>query len=65
MTDNRIGLDRTRFDLPFDFVSQRRVSNPCSARHFRTFSKIHTTFEGTSEIQQLVIARVIAGMHIE
>jgi alkylation response protein AidB-like acyl-CoA dehydrogenase len=28
-------------------------------------AKIHTIFEGTSEIQQLVIARAISGLHIE
>ena len=28
-------------------------------------SKTHTIFEGTSEIQQLVIARAITGMRIE
>ena len=28
-------------------------------------SKIHTIFEGTSEIQQLVIARAISGLRIE
>jgi acyl-CoA dehydrogenase len=27
-------------------------------------SKIYTIFEGTSEIQRLVIARAISGMHI-
>jgi alkylation response protein AidB-like acyl-CoA dehydrogenase len=27
--------------------------------------KLHTIFEGTSEIQQLVIARAISGMRIE
>lgn len=27
--------------------------------------KIHTIFEGTSEIQQLVISRAISGMRIE
>jgi alkylation response protein AidB-like acyl-CoA dehydrogenase len=27
--------------------------------------KIHTIFEGTSEIQQLVIARAISGMRVE
>jgi len=26
---------------------------------------IHTIFEGTSEIQQLVIARAISGMRVE
>jgi hypothetical protein len=28
-------------------------------------SKIYTIFEGTSEIQQLVIARAISGIHIK
>lgn len=28
-------------------------------------SKIYTIFEGTSEIQRLVIARAISGMHIK
>ena len=28
-------------------------------------SKIHTIFEGTSEIQQLVIARAISGLRVE
>ncbi|GDX29025.1 hypothetical protein LBMAG13_14500 [Actinomycetes bacterium] len=32
---------------------------PCSE------AKIHTIFEGTSEIQQLVIARAISGLRIE
>jgi alkylation response protein AidB-like acyl-CoA dehydrogenase len=32
---------------------------------FCNSTKIHTIFEGTSEIQQLVIARAIAGMRIE
>ena len=27
--------------------------------------KIHTIFEGTSEIQQLVIARAISGLRVE
>ena len=28
-------------------------------------STIHTIFEGTSEIQQLVIARAISGLRVE
>jgi alkylation response protein AidB-like acyl-CoA dehydrogenase len=28
-------------------------------------TKIHTFFEGTSEIQQLVITRAISGLHVE
>jgi alkylation response protein AidB-like acyl-CoA dehydrogenase len=32
---------------------------------FMYASKIHTIFEGTSEIQQLVIARAISGLRIE
>ncbi|MFN8020831.1 MAG: hypothetical protein U0Q03_04810 [Acidimicrobiales bacterium] len=35
-------------------------------RHFANFETVnHTIFEGTSEIQQLVIARAISGMRIE
>jgi alkylation response protein AidB-like acyl-CoA dehydrogenase len=34
-----------------------------AARHGRT-STIYTIFEGTSEIQRLVIARAISGVHI-
>jgi alkylation response protein AidB-like acyl-CoA dehydrogenase len=30
-----------------------------------TAPKFHTIFEGTSEIQQLVIARAISGLRIE
>jgi len=29
------------------------------------FAEIHTIFEGTSEIQQLVIARAISGLRVE
>jgi alkylation response protein AidB-like acyl-CoA dehydrogenase len=32
---------------------------------FRFSHKIHTIFEGTSEIQQLVIARAISGLRVE
>ncbi len=56
-----------------------RVSGPCfqeSAGQFlarslplswddAVFPRTHTIFEGTSEIQQLVIARAISGMRIE
>jgi alkylation response protein AidB-like acyl-CoA dehydrogenase len=31
----------------------------------RQDSKVHTIFEGTSEIQQLVIARAISGLRVE
>ncbi len=35
-------------------------------RYFANFETVnHTIFEGTSEIQQLVIARAISGMRIE
>jgi alkylation response protein AidB-like acyl-CoA dehydrogenase len=30
-----------------------------------TLAEIHTIFEGTSEIQQLVIARAVSGMRVE
>jgi alkylation response protein AidB-like acyl-CoA dehydrogenase len=35
------------------------------SRLCRLRAKIHTIFEGTSEIQQLVIARAISGLRIE
>jgi alkylation response protein AidB-like acyl-CoA dehydrogenase len=39
-------------------------------RHLRSASPepqslIHTTFEGTNEIQQLVVSRAISGLRIE
>jgi alkylation response protein AidB-like acyl-CoA dehydrogenase len=46
-------------------VSQQNVGRPCIRWIFRTSTKIHTIFEGTSEIQQLVIARAISGMRVE
>jgi hypothetical protein len=37
-----------------------------SCRYLASFETVnHTTFEGTSEIQQLAIARAISGMRIE
>jgi alkylation response protein AidB-like acyl-CoA dehydrogenase len=38
-------------------------SHVCNAMQARC--KKHTIFEGTSEIQQLVIARAISGMRVE
>ena len=35
------------------------------ARRCNRDAKIHTNFEGTSEIQQIVIARAISGLRIE
>ena len=40
---------------------KKRTNIGCHTHAF----KIHTIFEGTSEIQQLVIARAISGLHIE
>jgi alkylation response protein AidB-like acyl-CoA dehydrogenase len=37
----------------------RKAAQPCGAR------VIYDIFEGTAEIQQLVIARAISGMHIK
>jgi alkylation response protein AidB-like acyl-CoA dehydrogenase len=39
-------------------------ADPC--RYFANLETVnHTIFEGTSEIQQLVIARAISGLRIE
>jgi alkylation response protein AidB-like acyl-CoA dehydrogenase len=35
------------------------------ARRCKDEAKIHIIFEGTSEIQQLVIARAISGLRVE
>ena len=37
----------------------------CKSLQDACMSKIHTIFEGTSEIQQLVIARAISGLRVE
>jgi alkylation response protein AidB-like acyl-CoA dehydrogenase len=44
-----------------DHLSQNIINIEC---HIHVL-KIHTIFEGTSEIQQLVIARAISGLRIE
>ena len=49
-------------------VLQEDVNLILSCTHFAiplSDAKIHTIFEGTSEIQQLVIARAISGLRVE
>ena len=54
------------------WVTERRsrssaASATCARRRVERWhrdAKIYTIFEGTSEIQRLVIARAISGMHI-
>jgi hypothetical protein len=45
------------------------VSTCCDIQHGgehkKPMAKTHTIFEGTSEIQQLVIARAISGLRVE
>jgi alkylation response protein AidB-like acyl-CoA dehydrogenase len=53
----------------FASVATATVGAPLQAaetsRPRKHWTVIHTIFEGTSEIQQLVIARAISGMRIE
>ena len=55
-------LDRTAWTRR-DLVENRRRSAD-SYRRSRRAKKIYTIFEGTSEIQRLVIARSISGIRI-
>ena len=55
----------TQSDSFCDSVSQRRIRKACFHWCFCMSSTIHTIFEGTSEIQQLVIARAISGLRVE
>ena len=48
-----------------DGLSQNLNQNTVNTGLSSVFTKIHTIFEGTSEIQQLVIARAISGLRIE
>jgi len=46
-------------------LTQQNCSKPWLMRCSALLPKIHTIFEGTSEIQQLVIARAISGLRVE
>jgi hypothetical protein len=49
-----------------DPATHQLIAPADGCRYFGNFETvIHTIFEGTSEIQQLVIARAISGMRIE
>jgi hypothetical protein len=48
-----------------DTLSQRNHQSACFIGVCIGVPRIHTIFEGTSEIQQLVIARAISGLRIE
>ena len=61
----RIGRDTTRIGVNCDGMSQHDGTYPQEFWGLVAPSKIRTIFEGTSEIQQLVIARAISGLRIE
>ena len=63
MTEVAVFCDRLSHGLPFLIPTCRYLHGFCVAR--REASSPHTIFEGTSEIQQLVIARAISGLRIE
>jgi hypothetical protein len=52
---------------PYLALATHQLNAPVDhSRYFANFETVnHTIFEGTSEIQQLVIARAISGMRIE
>ena len=58
------GNGDTRWNGPFASCLVSRTTRHGDASG-ETESVIHTIFEGTSEIQQLVIARAISGLRIE
>jgi alkylation response protein AidB-like acyl-CoA dehydrogenase len=43
----------------------KKLARAMSVTRCKHVAKIHSIFEGTSEIQQLVIARAISGLRIE
>jgi alkylation response protein AidB-like acyl-CoA dehydrogenase len=47
-----------------DKTAGRATCSPIRAQACATLQKIYTIFEGTSEIQRLVISRAISGMRI-
>lgn len=58
------GNGDTRWNGPFASYLVSRTAQHGDASD-ETESVIHTIFEGTSEIQQLVISRAISGLRIE
>jgi alkylation response protein AidB-like acyl-CoA dehydrogenase len=54
-----IGPDSSELSRRRFASNMRKTAQPCGAR------AIYDIFEGTAEIQQLVIARAITGMHIK
>ncbi len=57
--------EMTQWDLFSDNESHRSVNNSRICQRFSRSPKNHTILEGTSEIQQLVIARAITGLRVE
>ena len=61
-----IGFPRLSCEVFVDHLWTTQWPNNGADQDFHTqTSEIHTIFEGTSEIQQLVISRAISGLRIE
>ena len=60
-----IVVEHTRIESYDSQIDDRMAVSKIFPKFGPEIPEIHTIFEGTSEIQQLVIARAISGMRIE
>jgi len=61
----RLATGSERFGTSLCHFGAEKLAKAMPARRCNPDAKIHTIFEGTSEIQQVVIARAISGLRIE
>ena len=61
----RLATGSERFGTSLCRLGTEKLAIAKPVRRYNPDAKIHTIFEGTSEIQQVVIARAISGLRIE